>query len=302
MNRRVDIKVGFKCNNCCRFCVQGNKRDFCEDKTFEELKEILKSSRKNHNSVVFTGGEPTLKDDLPDLVEYAKKLNFKKIQIQSNGRRFAYKDYCSELIRKGANEFALALHGPNEEIHDKLTNTKGSFRQTVQGVKNLVDLNQLVLINSVINKINYKYLPEMADLFIKLKVNHFQFAFIHINEIIKNDPKLIEELVPRKSDVIPYVKEGLEKGIKAGIRVATEAIPICFLEEHKEYISELGRIPDGSIYDAERVIKNYEEHRRSEAKKKAEKCKKCKYYDVCEGPWREYPEIFGWEEFKPIIE
>ena len=31
--RRIDVKVGFQCNNRCRFCVQGDKRDECDDKS-----------------------------------------------------------------------------------------------------------------------------------------------------------------------------------------------------------------------------------------------------------------------------
>lgn len=299
--KRVDIKVGFSCNNSCKFCVQGNKRNTHKDKTTDEIKDILREAVTQHQGVVFTGGEVTIRNDLPELVSYAKELGFEIIQIQSNGRRFAYLDYCKEIIAKGANEFALALHGPDPAIHDGLTRAKGSFHQTTTGMQNLVSLGQKVLTNTVITKPNYKKLPELADLFIDLGVSQFQFAFIHINQIIANDPKKIKEIVPKKSKVMPFVKRGLQKGIDAGLIVMTEAIPFCFMKGYEKYIAEAGKIPDGAVYDGEINLKHYATYRQNEGKVKGPKCQKCKYFHVCEGPWKEYPQIFGWKEFKPII-
>lgn len=298
--QRVDIKLGFQCNNHCRFCVQGNKREEYPDKTTKEIKRILKKAQKKHQGVVFTGGEPTIRKDLSELVEYAKKLGFRVIQIQTNGRMFAYKKFCENLIEKGANEFALALHGHNAKLHDSLTTVPGSFEQTTTGIRNLKSLGQRILMNTVITKPNYKYLPQIAKLLVNLGVDQFQFAFMHINQIIFNNKKLIDEIVPRKSKVMPYVKKGLQIGIDAGLlRVMTEAIPYCFMKDYENYIAEK-IIPDGAVYDADWAIQDYGKYRRTEGKLKGSNCLKCKYFKICEGPWKEYPQIFGWKEFKPV--
>lgn len=297
--QRVDVKLGFQCNNHCRFCVQGNKREIYPDKTTAELKKILREARKKHQGVVFTGGEPTIRKDLPELVRFAKNLGFKIIQIQTNGRMFAYKKYCQELIKQGANEFALALHGHNPELQDKLTTSPGSFIQTTTGIRNLKSLGQRVLTNTVITKPNYEYLPQIAKLLVNLKVNQFQFAFMHINRLILEDPKWIDEIVPRKSKAIPYVKKGLQIGIDAGVGVMTEAIPYCFMQGYEDYIAEKV-IPDGAVYDATWSIQDYGKYRKTKGKAKGPNCSKCKYFKICEGPWKEYPQIFGWDEFKPV--
>ena len=59
-------------------------------------------------------------------------------------------------------------------------------------------------------------------------------------------------------------------------------------------------IPPGPVVDADRTIKDYGVYRRTEGKKKGPGCLDCKYSDICEGPWREYPELYGWEEFLPV--
>jgi len=297
--KRVDLKIGFQCNNRCRFCVQGNKRETASNKSNKEVRAILKKEAKTHQGVVFTGGEPTIRKELIEWVKYAKDLGYKTIQVQTNGRIFAYKSFCEKMIKAGANEFSPALHGSTAEIHDYLTRVSGSFNQTIQGIKNLKDLGQYILTNSVVTKPNYKDLPNLAELLVGLRVNQFQFAFMHISQIIAHNPELIKEIVPRHSEVEPYVKKGLEIGIKAGIEVMTEAVPYCFMKGYEQYIAEK-KIPDTSVFDNDIELDDYGHYRKTQGKAKGVNCSSCKYNNICEGPWKEYPEIFGWDEFKPI--
>ena len=59
--------------------------------------------------------------------------------------------------------------------------------------------------------------------------------------------------------------------------------------------------PDTSVYDAEYTMWSYKEYKLNEWKSKSEKCKDCIKNRNCEWPWREYPELYWWDEFKPII-
>ena len=294
---RVDIKIGFGCNNHCLFCVQGDKRNFCEAKSKKEIKESLEDAfKKGKEEVVFTGGEPCLHPDFLELVKIAKDIGFIEIQIQSNGRMFAYNDFCLETINAGATQFSPALHGSNAKIHDYLTDSKGSFKQTVQGIKNLKKLNQYVLTNTVITSKNYKYIPKIAELLVSLDVNQFQFAFIHLGGTAWNNRDWI---VPKKSKIMSYVKKGLDIGLKANKKVTTEAIPYCLMKGYENCIAEI-IIPNSMVFDSDFVVEDYAKYRKDKGKAKGPNCIKCKYNKVCEGPWREYPEIFGWDEFKPI--
>ncbi len=297
--RCVDLKIGFQCNNHCRFCVQGNKREICPNKSDEEIRAILKKVVKNHQKVVFTGGEPTVRKELIGWVKYAKELGYKIIQIQTNGRMFSYKSFCEKIIKAGANEFSPAIHGSNAKIHDYLTQVPGSFKQVFRGIRNLRLLGQYILTNTVITKPNYKDLPNLAKLLVGLKVNQFQFAFMHINQIITHNSELIKEIVPKHSEVEPYIKKGLQVGIKAGIKVMTEAIPYCFMKGYEQYIVE-EVIPDATVFDGDFELDDYGHYRKTQGKTKGPDCSSCKYDKICEGPWKEYPKIFGWDEFKPI--
>lgn len=294
---RVDIKIGFNCNNLCDFCVQGDKRFKFKNKTIKQIRDALDLAKEQGNtSVVFTGGEPCLHPDILRAIQYAKELGFSSIQLQTNGRMLAYLDFCKKLISAGINEFSPALHSSKKEIHDKLTNSPGAWDQVVIGIKNLRKLDQYILTNSVINALNYKDLPDLARLLVKLNVDQFQFAFVHI---LGTADKNKDWIVPKKTEVMPYVKKGLDIGINAGKRVMTEAIPYCLMQGHEDYIAEK-IMPETKVVDAEGIIESYSDYRWNEGKIKRNECLECKYFNICEGPWKEYPEIFGWNEFKPI--
>ncbi len=294
---KVDVKCGFTCNNRCRFCVQGDKREQYGDIPTDQLLKTLETARKDADSIVFTGGEVTIKKDFILLVKQAAELGFEHIQIQTNGRMFSSRTFCEETIRAGANDFSLALHGHVPALHDYLTRAGGSFYQTVKGIRNLKDLGQRVGTNTVITRPNYRNLPAVARLLIHLGVDQFQFAFVHP---LGSAMTHFEGIVPRLSLAAPYVKAGLAKGLRAGKAVMTEAIPYCFMTGFFPCIAEQ-RMPRTKIFDVH-IVPDFTAYRIEEGKAKSRECAACIHDSVCEGPWKEYPEHYGWDEFRPVLQ
>lgn len=295
--QRVDLKIGFNCNNHCTFCVQGDKRSRFSPKPMNELEAKLKEGRsKGAEQVVFTGGEPSVHKSFLPAIRLARNMGYESIQIQTNGRMFCYPDFCEKTVEAGATEFSPSLHGSTAKLHEFLTGAEGSYLQTVTAIRNLKKLGVMVLTNTVITRANYRDLPVLARLFVRLGVDQFQFAFVHIaGTALKNQ----EWLVPRKSLAEPWIKKGLDIGLVAGRTVMTEAIPYCLMSGYEDYVAEK-IIPETVIYDAEGTIESYSKYRHDEGKVKGEACRECARFDSCEGPWKEYPELFGWDEFVPI--
>ncbi len=294
--KRVDIKTGFLCNNNCLFCVQAYRKKYGNRPT-EDIKEDLRKARMNNcQGVVFTGGEVTIRKDVFDLVSFAKKLGFSSIQIQTNGRMLSYKWFCKKIIEAGANEFAPALHGHNAELHDYLTRAEGSFDQTVKAIRNLKELGQNVLTNTVVVRPNYRYLPDIARLLVDLNVDQFQFAFMHA---VGNAELNYDKMMPKVSLAVPYIKEGLQIGLDNNIKVMVEAVPFCLMKGYERYCSEF-YIPKTEIRDIDRFDPAFELTRKKEGKTKFPKCKTCRYDLLCEGPWKEYPAKMGDDEFHPV--
>jgi len=293
---RADVKVGFACNNRCLFCAQGHKREGCAHVPFEELVARLTKGRENSDELVLTGGEPTIHPQIVELVQTAKAMGYRQIQVQTNGRRLAYTPFVEALVEAGATEFSPALHGPTAEIHDALTRAPGSFRQTVAGIRN-VHLRKLPIVtNSVVVRENVPHLPALVELLGRLGVGQAQLAFVHP---VGTAYELFEEVVPRLSDVVGPIR--LSKGIAAryGMRLVTEAVPLCFLPGMQELAVE-DQIPDTTVIDLDGKPFDYSTWRPAEGKSHGPPCEGCKARSRCEGPWREYPEKYGWDEFRPI--
>jgi MoaA/NifB/PqqE/SkfB family radical SAM enzyme len=297
--KRVAIFVGYSCNNDCEFCVVAAKRGR-PDRTTEEVREELKQAfQGGARQVVFTGGECTLRKDLCDLVAFARSLGFISVHIQTNGSSFVSMDLCKRLLGAGMTEFNPSLHGATASMHDSLTGRKGSFRQTVLGIHNVRKLTQgrmPILTNTVIVRKNYTSLADIARLLVGLRVHQIQFAFVHAQG---NAARHYKRVVPRKSDVMPFVFKALDVAMKANVRVMTEAIPPCLMKGYEQFIAE-PFIPSTEVRERGKLVERFEDVRISEAKVKFVQCQTCRFDRTCEGPWREYPEYYGSQEFQPV--
>ncbi len=292
---RLDLKTGFLCNNNCLFCVQADNKPE-GNRTIADIKKDLDESRERCDEVVLTGGEVTMRKDIFEIISYAHDLGYKTIQIQSNCRAIARKEFLKKLIRCGANEFAPSLHGHIARAHDFLTQSPGSFYQTVIAIKNIREEGMPILSNTVVVKQNYKEIPNIVRLLLSLGVDQYQLAFVHP---MGNAMANFEKIVPKITDASFYIKEGLKIGKENGIKCMAEAMPYCTMEGYEEFVSERC-IPCTEVRAGIFMDKDHAKTRRDSGKVKFGKCKICRYFSECEGPWKEYPQAYGDEEFQPV--
>lgn len=292
---KLDLKLGFRCNNKCVFCVQGDKRDHVSDLTTAEAIDRLRTGRERCDGLLLTGGEISIREDVPEIIAAAKALGYTTIQVQTNGRRLAYRSYAQALVDAGATEFNPSLHGHVAALHDGLVGAKGAFVQCVAGIKNVVELGQRVLTQTVITRQNVTYLPQIARLLVSLKVHQVQFAFVHA---LGTAAETWDDTVPRYRDVQKYLPLALDLVRAARIQTITEAVPFCFLRG-REWAAIEPRLPDTTVYDGDIEIGDYDRYRNEAGKAHGPPCQVCTWKEVCEGPWREYPERYGWDEFQP---
>lgn len=295
VGRRADIKTGYDCNSNCLFCVIGDKL-FSGDRSTRDVLEELRASRATCEDVVFTGAEVTIRRDFLALVRAAKRLGYRSIQIQTNGRVFAYPELCKKAVDAGANEFSPSVHGATARTHDALTRSKGSFDQIVRAIRNLKALGQRVVTNTVVAKQNLHELPEMARMFVALGVDQFQLAFPHPTGHAATHFK---QVVPRMSEAAPRVREALAIGKAAGVACMAEAFPYCHMRAFEAEVAELHIPPTEIVYDGY-VVPDYAHDRVHRGKTRFSSCGTCRFEPICEGPWKEYPAQVGDAEFVPV--
>lgn len=280
------------------FCAQGHKREGCAHVPYDELVARLVKGRETSDELVLTGGEPTIHPQLIDAVSKAREIGYKQIQVQTNGRMLGYGKFVDALVEAGATEFSPALHGATAEMHDGLTRAPGSYRQTVAGIRNLRARNLSIVTNSVVAKANVLQLPALVDLLARLGVAQSQLAFVHP---VGTAFELFDDVVPRLSDVVEPIRQAREIANSRGLRLVTEAVPLCFLRGMEELAVE-DWIPKTTVIDLDGKPFDYSTWRPAEGKSHGPPCQQCAARFRCEGPWREYPDRFGWDEFDPLPE
>jgi radical SAM protein with 4Fe4S-binding SPASM domain len=150
---RMDLALTFRCQNDCIHCYAGGPHETPELTTVQWKSVIDKLSEIGVFILTFTGGEPTLREDLPELLVYAQNKGLVTGLI-TNGRRLKDKAYVAVLEKSGLDfvQFTLESHKP--QIHDKMTGAKGSWKETVAGIKNAVQSQIYVSTNTTLSKHN----------------------------------------------------------------------------------------------------------------------------------------------------
>lgn len=267
--------------------------------TLETMVKHLAGEDRNI-PVMFANGEPTLNSQLPTLVKKAREMSFKKICIVTNARRLSYLNYASELVKSGMTEFVVSLHGSNARVHQSMTRTPGSFEQTWKGLQNLVLLKKMepklkIAVAIAITKLN------LQDLYaLLLKLNALEgIDYININTLSfqGNALRYVDKVIVSYSEVARECKRFEAAPPQKGINKKTPGIcgsPFC-AGKGLARMMESGVLMD--IRRFERSDKIHGEH----IVVKLAGCKKCIFFDKCQGIQPVYLDYFGNKEFQPVL-
>lgn len=121
----VILNITNKCNLQCRFCFD-NQSLKDTPPSFEEIKESLsKLIVKEKSLVQLSGGEPTVRDDLPEIIKTAKESGAKYVQLNTNGIKLGEnKGYVQKLADAGLSFVFLQFDGTDDIIYEKLRGRK----------------------------------------------------------------------------------------------------------------------------------------------------------------------------------
>ena len=287
MSERGKIRIWNKCNNNCIFCsVDSKSNSDNENMTTEQIKKKIRDIKEEGcKEILIFGGEPTIRKDFFEIFDFIQKMDFERVNLQSNGRMFSYPDFINKAKKYNIN-YIISIHGHNKGLHNMLTNST-SFEQTSNGIKNLVKDGQKVSSNTVINKHNQEHIYDIAKMLIKEGVTTLQFALMHPFGLgKKNFGDLAIDINSIKDEITRVVDYCNEKNVL----VFFEGFPLCMLGKNKDKATEKTLIKHIRSYSKEHEIESYRDWLR-EHKAKSKECERCMINDICEGYFKEYGEI-----------
>jgi radical SAM protein with 4Fe4S-binding SPASM domain len=169
---RMDLALTFKCQNDCVHCYAGGPHETPELNTSQWKEVIDRLSQIGIFILTFTGGEPTLREDLPELLQYAQNKGMVTGLI-TNGRKLKDKEYVKILEKAGLDFVQVTLESHQPKIHDLMTAAKGSWKETVAGIKNAAQSQIYVTTNTTLSKYNAPEFLRTIDYIKELDVAAF---------------------------------------------------------------------------------------------------------------------------------
>lgn len=231
------LLVTEQCNNRCLMCCQPPKKgddfEFFENQNLK----IIAASPCNIECIGITGGEPTLLGDRLFTIMDAIRQKYPDtlIHILTNGRLLT-SEYVGGFKRFDLENivFAVPLHSDFSVDHDRISRVIGSYNETMKGLYCLANENARVEIRIIINSLNYKRLPQMA--------NFIYCNLPFVEDVVFIGMEAVGDAVSNKNEIwidpVEYQRELREAVLFLNgwdIDVGISNIPLCLLsaELHK---------------------------------------------------------------------
>ncbi|HID61319.1 MAG TPA: radical SAM protein [Anaerolineae bacterium] len=163
----VKIKLTWRCNLRCQMCNywRQERRNALTPEllraTIDELAEL------GCGKIHLSGGEPLLREDLSELIEYmaAKRM---RVNLTTNGTLLT-REKAGRLAASGVKSISVSIDSPEARVHDRIRG-KGAWKRTIKGLRNLrrairkARAKTKIRLNTVVSHTNYESLTTLPDL------------------------------------------------------------------------------------------------------------------------------------------
>jgi radical SAM protein with 4Fe4S-binding SPASM domain len=178
-----EIALTYRCQNRCDFCYASSPyrgNDF-KEMTTHQVKLIIDRIHGDAKvpTISFTGGEPTMRKDLPELIEYAVKKGM-RTNLITNGIKSSDKELVKKFSGAGLHSAQVSLESHDELIHNRITGNLESYKKTVAGIHNLKLAGIHTHTNTTICRWNRNHLIPI----VKFVKDEFNAPYLSMNMII----------------------------------------------------------------------------------------------------------------------
>lgn len=296
------LHVTQKCNLNCIGCYSlDGMRNNLQDPSLDNIKKSISELKKNGVSMlVISGGEPFLRNDLPEIISHAKEIEqIQHVQIITNGT-ITNKDALSKIAGI-IDGIAISFDGYNKE-NPTFIRDEGIFDRLVSSVNLIKSYNINVSILPTIHSKNYDKLEEYVKLAKELKTE-ISFSLltcepdnIHFKDYIPSDEQLISigETITHLSaennisvqDMPVSDSIDIRKSCEAGSKIvsigADGTVYPCHMLHNREL--EMGNIFNQKLNDI--MNDNLALHFKNLNVNEFETCKECRHKYLCGGGCR----------------
>ncbi|WP_035790734.1 radical SAM/SPASM domain-containing protein [Butyrivibrio sp. FC2001] len=173
--RRLFFELTLRCNENCVHCGSRCGEVKSPELSKEDYFELLRQIKRDFDQLpmlCITGGEPLLRTDFFEIMEYAKDLGF-SWGMTSNGTLID-RDTAEYLKKAGMKTVSISIDG-TEKIHDEFRRTKGGFKRAVEGIENLIAAGfDHVQVTTVVSKKNVDILDDIFGILLTMDIDSWR--------------------------------------------------------------------------------------------------------------------------------
>jgi radical SAM protein with 4Fe4S-binding SPASM domain len=302
----VSWNVTFRCNLRCAHCymdARPQKRD--DELSFGEgisLIDALKAA--GTRTLILSGGEPLLRDDLLDLIQYGTRKGL-HMALGTNGTLID-EDVAVMLKRAGTRKAAISLDSVQDSQHDQFRGKTGAWKKAVEGIRACRDADIPVQIHTTVTPANYTEIESILSFGEELGIRDFQLFFlvpsgrgVWVCDIV---PERYEEMIrgvlqymgERSISVRPTcapqfirIADQMEIPIHTGVRGCVAGLSYCRIYPSGEVtpcpylpvqVGSVREQPFHEIWNTATVLRELRDFRLLRGR-----CGNCSYAEICRG-------------------
>ena len=239
--------IEHKCNSKCGICfIEGTNEELVDLRRvslpfFKKTLDLIPEGM--YSGIIFSGGEVTLNEQLPEFASFAREKGFQNIMIQTNARALSDFRKAKQLKSAGINQYFVSFHSADNDISDRITGRAGAHSQTVKGLENLNEFGLTVFTNTVMSSLNYMVLPEIGEFLQKFS----NIAGMHFWGYVPVTEKASELILPYGL-AAPYLNKTIKYLLSHRRKICVKFFPVCLLDDpYKKYHNNAQPITFGLI-------------------------------------------------------
>lgn len=157
--KKVHWECWSNCNLGCQFCYRSTEQPLDREDALALVDSVADGGAQ---TIVFAGGDPSLRKDLPELIRYAKNSGL-EVEVQTNAHHIP-SALLSELVGECVATIGLSLDAATAEKHDGIRSTRGNFKKVLKLLDIVDRQGKNIILRTVISKQNKDEVDKIGPL------------------------------------------------------------------------------------------------------------------------------------------
>ena len=172
-----ELILNYNCNARCEFCSQGDFDKSLNAPFADIARNVYTAWKDGYRRLGLTGGEPLIRPDILKVIALGKSVGFRFIRVQTNGIKLADPVFCRALVKAGLTFCKFSFTTDRAPDHDALVGVPGALKKALAGLDHLRKLKIRLGTNILVNKRNYKRLPEIIKFYLDRGITNFVIIY-----------------------------------------------------------------------------------------------------------------------------